>query len=84
MKVKSSWIAPALAIFVLGGLLCAVAFAVYDTYRSLGAPISWFGWFVMGAASVITLGLSFLLMGLSFFSAKRGFDDRPPRDNPPN
>ena len=83
MKPKRAWIAPALAIIALGGLLAATGLAVFDTYRQLDVRISWFGWFVMGAASVITLLLSALLMGLSYYSAKRGFDDRPPREDPP-
>jgi hypothetical protein len=83
MTPKRSWIAPALAFIALGGLLFGVALAVFDTYRNLGVEISVFGWFVMGAASVITLLLALLLMGLSYYSAKNGFDDGPPRDAPP-
>ncbi len=81
MKAKAHWIAPALAIIVLGGLTCALGLAVFDTYRTLGVQISAFGWIALAAASVVTLALSALLMGLSFFSARRGFDDRPPRDD---
>jgi ABC-type multidrug transport system permease subunit len=77
---RGSWLAPALAFVALGGLALAVGIGVYQTYRDLGAEISPFGWFIMAAGSFLTLALSALLMGLSFYSARRGFDDRPPRD----
>lgn len=77
---RRPWLAPALAFLALGGLAVAVGVGVYQTYRDLGAQISPFGWFIMAVGSVLTLGLSALLMGLSFYSARRGFDDRPPRD----
>ena len=77
---RRSWLAPALAFVALGGLAAAVGAGVYLTYRDLGVEISAFGWFVMAVGSVLTLGLSALLMGLSFYSARNGFDDRPPQD----
>lgn len=77
---RPSWIAPALAFLALGGLAAAVGVGVFQTYRDLGAEISPFGWFIMAVGSVLTLALSALLMGLSFYSARKGFDDRPPRD----
>jgi hypothetical protein len=83
MSAARRWLAPALAVLALGGLLLGVGYGVHETYQKLGVAISPFGWFIMAVGSVLTLGLAGLLMGLSFYSAKHGYDDRPPREEPP-
>lgn len=75
-----SWAPPILALLALGGLACAVGIGIYQTYQDLAVEISAFGWFIMAVGSVVTLALAGLLMGLSFYSARNGFDERPPRD----
>ncbi|MBU6405624.1 MAG: hypothetical protein KGS44_00615 [Alphaproteobacteria bacterium] len=75
-----SWAPPILALLALGGLACAVGLGIYHAYQDLEVEISAFGWFIMALGSVVTLALAGLLMGLSFYSARHGFDDRPPRD----
>ena len=46
--------------------------------------ISMHGWIAMGLGTVLSLALGFGLMWLSFYSSRRGFDDRadPGRKRP--
>ena len=69
---------------VYGALAAIAGAAVWRALQVLsekGMQITAFGWLVMGAASGVTFGLAFLLMGLMFFSARNGYDERPPADH---
>jgi len=67
-------------IAVLGAILIAAVIALVSAWSSAGVEISLFGWVVVGIGAVVSIGLGAGLMALSFFSARRGYDDRIDRD----
>lgn len=73
-----------LAILILIGIAGVIGLSVWDTYTHLDVQISPFGWAAMAAGTALTLLLAGGLMWLVFYSARKGYDDRPPRDFPPS
>jgi hypothetical protein len=69
-----------LAVASLGALLAFVAAAVGERYARLDVEISPFGWVVMAGATAASFLLAAALMGLAFYSARKGYDARPPFD----
>ena len=70
---RSSWLAVAAAVAVVGGVLAVVA----DLWAEIGdAEISLAGWIAMGLGALFTLALGIGLMALVFISSRRGYDER--------
>jgi hypothetical protein len=63
-------------IAVLGAILIGAAVAMVMAWQSAQVTISVFGWVVIGIGAALAIILGGGLMALSFFSARRGFDDR--------
>jgi hypothetical protein len=63
-------------IAALGAILIGAAVAMVIAWQSAHVAISVFGWIVIGIGAVLAIVLGGGLMALSFFSARRGFDDR--------
>jgi hypothetical protein len=63
-------------VAALGAILIASVVALVTAWSSAGVEISLFGWVVIGIGAVVSVALGAGLMALSFFSARRGFDDR--------
>ena len=63
-------------VAVLGAFLIGAVVAVIYAWSSAGVQISLFGWIVIGLGAVVSIMLGGGLMALSFYSARRGFDDR--------
>ena len=63
-------------IAVLGAILIGAVIAIVIAWNNAGVEISLFGWIVIGIGAVVSVALGGGLMALSFFSARRGFDDR--------
>ena len=63
-------------IAALGAILIGAAVAMVVAWRSAHVEISVFGWVVIGIGAALAVVLGGGLMTLSFFSARRGFDDR--------
>lgn len=63
-------------IAVLGAILIGAVFAIVTAWTRANVEISLFGWIVIGIGAVVSVVLGAGLMALSFFSARRGFDDR--------
>ncbi len=63
-------------IAVLGAILVAAAIAIVMAWRSAHVDIGIFGWVVIGIGAVLAVVLGGGLMALSFYSSRRGFDDR--------
>lgn len=66
-------------VAALGAILIASVVALVTAWSSAGVDISLFGWVVIGIGAVVSVALGAGLMALSFFSARRGFDDRMDR-----
>lgn len=66
-------------VAALGAFLIAAVAAVIVAWSSADVEISLFGWFVIGLGAFVSVLLGAGLMALSFFSARRGFDDRVDR-----
>jgi hypothetical protein len=63
-------------VIFLGG--CTVAAGIYGvtTWQAIGPTVMGFtGWFTLILMVVLTLGLGFGLMGLMFYSNRKGYDD---------
>jgi hypothetical protein len=65
----------------LGGILAAVLFGILSDWDISYMTVS--GWIALGLCTLGTLGLGGGLMALSFYSARRGYDDRIHVDTPP-
>jgi hypothetical protein len=63
-------------IAALGAILIGAAIAMVMAWQSAHVTISVFGWVVIGIGAALAIVLGGGLMALSFFSARRGFDDR--------
>ena len=63
-------------IAVLGAILIGAVIAIISAWTKANVEISLFGWIVIGIGAVVSVLLGGGLMALSFFSARRGFDDR--------
>lgn len=63
-------------VAALGAILIAAVVAVVYAWSSAGVEISLFGWIVIGLGAFVSVMLGGGLMALSFFSARRGYDDR--------
>lgn len=63
-------------IAALGAILIGAAVAMVIAWQSAHVGISVFGWIVIGIGAALAVILGGGLMALSFFSARRGFDDR--------
>jgi ABC-type Fe3+ transport system permease subunit len=69
-------------IAALGAILIGAAVAIVMAWRSTDVDISIFGWVVIGIGALLAIALGGGLMALSFFSARRGFDDRLNEQDP--
>lgn len=68
-------------IATLGAILIAAVIGVIMAWQSAHVEIGVFGWVVIGIGAVLAIALGGGLMALSFFSARRGYDDRvSPKD----
>jgi hypothetical protein len=63
-------------VAALGAILIGAVVAVIHAWSSADVEISLFGWIVIGLGAFVSIMLGGGLMALSFFSARRGFDDR--------
>ena len=63
-------------IAALGAILIGAAVAMVMAWRSTNIDIGVFGWVVIGIGAVLAIVLGGGLMALSFFSSRRGYDDR--------
>jgi hypothetical protein len=69
----------ALLIGVLGAILALAVWGLIHRFEVTPSDISVHGWIAMIAGGVLSLALAGGLMFLTFYSARRGYDDRPPR-----
>jgi hypothetical protein len=69
-------------IATLGAILIAAAIAIVMAWQSAHVEISIFGWVVIGIGAFLAILLGGGLMALSFFSARRGYDDRMNPNDP--
>lgn len=71
-----------LLVLTLSGILAAAlvfALAGWD-----GSSMSIHGWIALGLGTFLSLALGGGLMALTFYSARRGYDDRIEVDTPPD
>jgi hypothetical protein len=66
----------ALLIVFLGALLIAAVAGAIGGVAKLGGAVSPSGWFALALGSFLSLALGALLMGLVFYSARKGYDER--------
>ena len=71
-------------VAVLGAILIGAVIAIVVAWTNAGVDISLFGWVVIGIGALVSVMLGGGLMALSFFSARRGFDDRIDHADPEN
>jgi len=69
-------------VAALGAILIGAVVAIVMAWRSAHVEISVFGWVVIGIGAVLAIALGGGLMALSFFSARRGYDDRLNEQDP--
>lgn len=70
---RSTWIAAAVALAVVAGVVTLVA----NMWTGVGASqISAAGWLAMGLGVLVTLALGVGLMTLVFISNRQGYDDQ--------
>lgn len=79
MKPRIGLASLALAAFLCAALAGAV-FAAAKAFMELQVDLGLHGWIALIGGSVLTVLLSGGLMGLAFFSARRGHDDALPPD----
>jgi len=65
-----------LLIVVLGAILVAALWSTWPVFAAYAHEISFHGWIALAAGTILSLALGGGLMALSFFSARRGYDDR--------
>ncbi len=69
---RSSWIAVAVAVIVVGGVLAVAA----SMWAAIGdAEISAGGWVALVLGVLVALALGFGLMALVFISSRSGYDE---------
>ncbi|MBL8549633.1 MAG: hypothetical protein JNJ73_06590 [Hyphomonadaceae bacterium] len=73
---------PILTGLALGALLVGLLVYTWAGAPDFGWDLSLHGWIAMGIGTLLTIGLAAGLMGLVFYSARRGYDERIPRDDP--
>jgi predicted membrane-bound mannosyltransferase len=56
--------------------LFAIVYAARVWMGAGSVEMGFHGWFAMALGVVLTLGLGILLMGLVFYSARKGYDER--------
>ncbi|MBL8557878.1 MAG: hypothetical protein JNM47_04110 [Hyphomonadaceae bacterium] len=69
-------------IAALGVILIGSAVAIVMAWRSAQVEIGVFGWLVIGIGALLAVILGGGLMALSFYSARRGFDERLNEQDP--
>jgi len=72
-----------LLILVLGGLLALTLYLFFSDWDRLDWHMSLNGWIAMSLGIVLSLALGGGLMALTFFSARRGYDDQIAPAPPP-
>jgi hypothetical protein len=72
-----------IGVFVLGLLLAASAYVVYEgwTAHSGGIEMPDWGYAMLGVGVVFGLLIGSGLMALAFYSSRRGYDERTPVDH---
>jgi hypothetical protein len=72
----------AVAAIVLGGLLVLSVTFLVQAWTGIEAEMSIHGWIALTLGVVVTTAVGVGLMALSFFSARRGYDDAAgPKDD---
>jgi hypothetical protein len=66
----------ALLIVFLGAILITAVAGAIGGVAKLGGAVSASGWFALALGTFLSLVLGALLMGLVFYSARKGYDDR--------
>lgn len=79
MKPGAGLATLALAVFLCAALAGSLIFAA-QVFMHLPIDLGLHGWIALIGGGVLTIGLSFGLMGLAFFSARHGHDEAPPAD----
>lgn len=69
-------------IAALGAILIGAAIAIVYAWQAAHVEIGVFGWVVIGLGAALAIALGGGLMALSFFSARRGYDDRLNEQDP--
>jgi hypothetical protein len=69
----------ALVYVVLFGLLAGALVLAYVTWTSVDTTIPGIVYVIMALGVVVTLGVGAGLMGLVFYSSRRGYDDEAGR-----
>ncbi len=65
-----------LLILALGAMLIASVWQLGPIFSTYAHEMSVHGWIALAAGTILSLGLGGGLMALSFFSARRGYDER--------
>ena len=63
------------AIAPLFGLLAFVLWAAYEQWTMVVVDIPLWGWIAISLGTGLSLLVGFALMGLMFYSSRRGYDD---------
>jgi hypothetical protein len=71
-----------LLVVTLGAILAIGVFTLASGWIALDVEIPAAGWWAIGVGGVLTVLLGVGLMALSFHSARHGYDDQVPRDDP--
>lgn len=66
----------------LGGILVLSLWGIVPEFQEHAANISLHGWIALTLGVVLSLALGGGLMALSFYSSRRGFDDRVEWEEP--
>ncbi len=65
-----------LLVVVLGALLVMAAWGIGPFFAAYAGDMSLHGWIALGAGALLSIALGGGLMALSFYSARRGYDER--------
>ena len=71
-----------LLFLALGGLLALTLYLFFADWGRLDWHMSIHGWIAMIAGVVLSLALGGGLMALTFYSSRKGYDDRIPPEPP--
>jgi heme/copper-type cytochrome/quinol oxidase subunit 2 len=69
-------------LFALASLALPIWWAVYAWGEMEGVEMSGHGWIALVLGIVVTLVVGVVLMGLVFYSSRRGYDDRVDNKDP--